>query len=874
LFTRVLRGRAFEDELDEELRIHMEMQRADLIARGRTAEEAEREVRRSFGVVSSVKEECREAAPLAWMHALGRDIRYGFRLLRRSPGFALASILTLALCVGANTAVFSIVDAAFFRALPYPDPSRLGQIETRLSNGGDESIEAVDGATGESLRDRTPDIDTAVAAGWTGGANLVVDGRAEYVTQHRVSAGYWRVLGVQPFMGREFTREEDVPGGRSVAVLSYELWQRVCQGRSDAIGHEVTLRGETYQIVGVLSKGLRPIVEADIWTPLQPSTEGEGSGENYTVLARLGEGVSWPAAEVEVRATGNEVLKDRDGGARQLRIVPLRQAVYGELHQPLMVMWAGVGVVMLIGCVNLAGLLLARASIRSREIATRMAIGGGRVPIVRQLVAEGLAIVICGGAAGLGIGFVLLRVLGALSAGAFLLPVEAGLDPRVLLCAAGLSFVTCIAFATYPAILLSRTDVASVLDQSGARVAQSRRRHGARRALVVAQIALAVVLLACAGLLVRSFSFLEGIDSGVASKGLVTATVSLDDVRYRDSESITRLFSETTRSIESKPGIEGAGVALTLPYQRPLNIGFRVAGESEGDGQTMNLIYATPGYLDVLGADVVSGRALSGRDVAGAPRAVVVSEAFVRRYLDGLSPLALRLTFAGDDWEIVGVVGNVVQKSSFGNFGPVAPMPSVYVTPAQMPDELVALVHGWFAPSWVVRSRGTANAAVEIIRQEIARFDPTLPLASVRTIDDLSRETLARERFEAQLMAATAGLALFLAAIGLAGLVASSVEEQRRELGVRMALGATRWDAVRTAISPGLVLTAVGLVLGGLLVIPATRALRGLIWGISPTDGVALAGVVVILAMVAVAASVIPAIRIARLDPVRALRDG
>jgi predicted permease len=419
-----------------------------------------------------------------------RDLRYAIRVLLKAPVFTATAVLTLALCVGANTAIYTVVDRVLLRPLPYPEPSRLAQVVTHFDRRGDDETGQT-GATWERPHEGATALDIAVTSGTSSGVNLVVGDNPEYVKQRRVSAGFFRVLGVTPVIGREFTAEEDRPHGPAVAVLSHALWMRLFNGDASAVGRAVMLRGEPHTIVGVMPERFATSAPADIWTPVRPCRTCEGGGQNYEIVARLASGATWPQADGQVTAIGAPIMRDlyRSNPAR-LRIVPLRQGQTEDIRRPLMVLWAAVGVVLLIGCVNVAGLLLARGATRAPEIATRIAIGGGRGAIVRQLLAESVVIAAAGAAAGLAIGYASARAFATLLEDAFGVTGQVGLDGRVLAISGGAALVTSVVFGLLPALQASQVDLRRTLVESGSHATAGTARSWPRRTMVAVEIAL------------------------------------------------------------------------------------------------------------------------------------------------------------------------------------------------------------------------------------------------------------------------------------------------------------------------------------------------------------------------------------------------
>jgi predicted permease len=859
------RNSEFESELDADIAAHLAEHEEALKAAGMSPDEARRCARADFGPAATVRQECREATAFSIAAAFVRDLRYGFRLLHRSPGFAAVAVVTLALCIGANTAVFSIVDAVLFRPLGYPEPARLAEIA--IADGDQATAEeaSFNGTQWESVHAGTPALETAVFSDWGTNVNIVSAGAAATLKQQRVGLGFFHVLGVPPFMGREFHADEDRKGGPPAAILSYPAWKTTFGGDTNILGRSILIRGGPHTVVGVMPDGFRSTIPAEVWTPLRPSRDGEGSGENYGILARLKPGATWAQANLQL-----DVLHTTMFGAsaprEHARIAPLQTILAGSLRRPLLILWGSVGLVLLIGCINLAGLLLARASVRSSEIATRMAVGGGGGPILRQLTAEAVALGLYGAAAGVLAGAMMLTGLRNLGA-TLSLPFDIRIDARVLVVTLAIALGAAILFSLYPALRLSRLPLSAALAESGTRIAGGRR-HWTRRVLVLTEVCLSVILLFSAALLIRSFTYLRTNARGFQADGLTTGTVSLEDSRYQKASSVTHLFDATLERIRTYQGVEGAAVALTLPYERPLNIGIHTR---DNRNPTINLVYVSPEFFRVLQTPLLRGRYFTPADSATSAKVMIVNEAFLANVFRGKQALGESLRVFGSDVTVVGVAGNIVQRPGFGGSMPVDVTPTAYIPTAQITDRMVG-IHIWFSPSFVVRS-GDHSVAAQAMRASLAGVDRYLPLGRVRTFDTIADETLAMQRFEAALMAALAALALLLAAVGLGGLIATNVSERRREIGIRMALGATRANAIITASVPGIGLSAAGLTAGALAAPLAATVLRRFIWGVAPADPATLATVLAILLVTSVIASVVPALRIARIQVASILRQ-
>ncbi len=814
-----------------------------------------------------------------------RNLAYGFRLLRQRPAFAVAAVLTLGLCIGINSAVFTVIDGVFFRSLPYPEPDRLGEVVwSYRSPRGEGEQSWVDGRTWEAIRDSASTVDAAVYSTVGSGSYLASGGgegrsaRVDYVEQQRVSAGFFRVLGISMLHGREFAAEEDVTGGAAVVLLSHELWERTFASDPSIVGSTVTLGGAPHTVVGVVSESILPTPHTDLWTPLRATSTGEGSGSNYQIVTRLRQGHDWPEARAELALIGEEALKERqrEGTTVVLGVAPYQRSERKALRQPLFVLWAAVAFVLLIGCTNLASMLIARGDERRREMATRAALGGGRGAVVRQLMAESLSLALVGGLLGVLLSVFLLARLRPVLRDTLGLWQPLTLDGGALAATSLLALITCLLFGVLPALQTSRVDVRSALSEGG-RGQSGGSRRWPRRLAVVGQLALSVALLVGAGLLLRSLRHLHGLDPGFDPENLLVARVAMRDARYEDAESIRLFFDRTTERMSAIPGVEGAAVGLSLPFERGLNMPFqRVDGPAAGENQLTTLIYTTPSYLEVLGVPVLRGRAFDARDGFESAPVLVVNEDFVRRYFDERPALGATVEVSGlGQREIVGVVGNVQQRPGWGDgsLGPLASMPTAYVPASQISHDFFQGVHVWFPPTWIVRTPLEPGALVPQLQEAGASVDPLLPLIRFQTMDEVNAEALGLQRLQAVLLAAFAGLALALSAIGIYGVLANVVTARRRELGVRLALGASHSRAIWTVTGDGLRLVAVGLLLGIPLAISAAGVLRGLFFGVEAADPITLIGVVVLLLAVGLMASLVPAWKVSRLDPAETLRS-
>jgi len=816
--------------------------------------------------------------------ALWNDFRFALRQFRANPGFAAIVLATLGLAIGANTAVYSVLNAVLFRSVPYPEPDRLAVLAAAYTLNGHTDEEVQTGRQFLLVRDAAPGLDVA-AFSQESGANFAAGSRPEYIQQQRVSSGFFRVLGIEPEYGREFTRAEDVPGGPAQAVLSHAFWRRIFHGDPHAIGRPITLKGEPYTVVGVMPRGFLPAAPVDVWTPLRPSPEGEGGGSNYGAIARLKPGVSPAEAEGQLKAISRVIQEAGylDGPAHadfEERLIPYQRGMTGPMREDgplrseLLLTWAAVLVVLLIGCVNIAGLLLARSQARSREIATRLAVGGSRARIVRQLLIESLVLALAGCAVGIAVGSYAIDGLKRLGAATFELWHPIALDWRVMLAMLGIAVVTAVLFGLAPAIATSRIDIRSVLVEGGRGMAGGRR-HWSRSALVVGEVALSLMLLVSAGLLVRTLAYLHGLNPGFDPHNVIAAEISLQDHRYETVKDVNGLFHRTLEGIRLIPGVESAAVALTLPYERPLNSGFRTVDGNDREVHTGHWVYVTPGYFGAMRIPLLQGRDFRESDSPDSARVLVVSRSLAARSFPHGAALGRHMSCGqGTTCEIVGIVGDVVQHVELGgDTAPISVQPTIYMPVAQTRSDGLKLWHVWFSPKLAIRTAGPIRGLQSRVVAAITAADPLLPVARFHTVDELRGRYTSGGRYLALLFSVLAGLAVLLASIGLYGLVGRGIAERQHELGVRIALGATTEQTIVDIIKPGLILSVSGVLLGAFLSLAAASLLKRMIWGVAPADPATFFVTALILLAVTAVASIVPALRVLRLDPAETLRS-
>jgi predicted permease len=805
------------------------------------------------------------------------ELRYALRQLSKNAGFSSVVILTLALSIGANTAIFSVVNAILLRPLPYPQPERLGSLIRHVAGAPNNNFPIdIDRDTWRQLDNNVPAVTAAVGSG-NGGVNLESAGHVEYIHAQRVSARYFDVLGVRPVLGRGFNRAEDTAGGPNSAILSYRLWKATFQGDPAIVGRPIHLKGVPYTVIGVLPANARTPSAADLFTSLRPDTSDEGGGDNFDPILRLRDGATWQQADAQLSRlhsdTSTFLEKKYPGSQIYFLAAPLQQVLAVQTRNPAMILMAAVSFVLLVACANLAGLALVRVGRREPEIATRLALGADRWAILRQFWIESLMLTTLGGLAALLVGSLTLELMNH-RIPENLLPVSGiTLDAHVFAFTAAVAFAASLLFGLLPAMATRRIDVRSALALGGNRSVSKAGGTRTRYALIVGEVALTVVLLTVAGLLVRTLVYLETREPGFNPENVVLAKASLDDAHYSNRAAFLKLLDQSTTAMRNIPGVESAAVGLTVPFERALNYQVSIAdGPQIGQEDMTNLVYVTPDYFQALQIPLKAGRFLKPGDVPNGEYVAVVNTAFARRYLGQEYAVGRHISSDNNTIQIVGVAANVAAPPGFTAGMPIADEPTVYVPAAQMPTQLVNLAHVWFQPSWIVRTKGKFGAITRQMQETLASVDPNLPISGFYSMNDLLSETLLLQHIQAGLLTSLAGLALLLSAVGVYGLVSNLVNQRTRELGIRMALGCTMRGAVVEVSRAGIIATAAGLAGGLLLSSVAVRVLRNQLFGVALYDPVTLCTVSALLGLVALSAALLPTVRIAKIDPAETLR--
>jgi macrolide transport system ATP-binding/permease protein len=807
------------------------------------------------------------------MQNFQQHFKFAARQLRRNPGFTATVMITLALAIGANTAIFSLVNALILKSLPYPQAERMGTIYARVTGpkSSDQPID-LDGEEWELLRDNVPALISAVSGGTTG-VNLRAGSHIDYVHDGRVSAHYFDVLGLHPLIGRNFSEEEDRPGGAKVAILSYGLWREAFGADPGILGKSIDLKSEPFTVIGVLPQGATTPLNAGVYTSLQPSREGEGGGTNFDVITRLRGGASWQQADAQInRAWGalvQSIEKDRPGSTIVYHSVSLQQGQTYTLRPQVMGLMLAAGLILLIACANLAGLTLVRVLRRTPEVATRLALGASPWQIQKQFWSENLLLAVIGGAVGIAVGFLALRGLLLLLPPHFLPVTDVSLDAGVLVFTVALSLLTSVLFGMLPALIVRKIDIRSSMGGRG--VARGSVRM--RQALIAGEVAVTVVLLAASGLLIRTLVHLETLPQGFNPNGVMVAKASLDDARYHDPAAFRKLLDESTAAMRRIPGVVDAAVGLSVPYETVLNDGVTISdGKNAGQVVGTDVIYATPGYFHTLQMPLLAGRVFTDADGPTSQQVAIVNRTFARKFYGGASPVG---HYLDKNTLIVGEVSDVPISSRLNATAPpLTGEQTMYIPAAQLTNSSnLALIHIFMQPDWVVRTAGPIQGLTAEMQGALNSADPDLPASGFYSMSDLLASTLAMQRIEVALLGVMAGLALLLSAVGIFALVANMVTQRTREIGIRMALGSTVGQAMVHVGRSGFLAAAAGLAIGLAGSAGALQLMRSLLYGVGVYDAPTLIGTAVVLIAVALAATALPTLRITSIDPATTLRE-
>jgi predicted permease len=864
-------------DVDDELSFHIEMRAAELIARGLSESDARREATREFGDVEFTREYCRrldEGGERAdrrgeWLGDLRQDLTQASRVLRRSPGFVAIALVTIALGVGANSAIFTVVRGVLLRPLPFAQPDRLVAVyeDNRPDHSPRSQLAAADYVDYRKQQSTLTDI------GIVGYATLDYQGATEPVALHglRFSANVFSILGSPPMLGRTFAPDEDQPGQTSVVVLTFATWRGVFGGDSTVVGRSVMMSGVPMTIIGVMPPRFTFGGDEQFWTPFNiqrqlADVNRSRKLHNMVAVARLRATVTPARAESDLLtiAHRNEQAFPASNTGHLVSVVPLHSALVGDARTALLVLAGAAACVLLIACANLANLVFSRTLGRQRELAVRAALGAARDRLVRQLLTESLLLALVGGMVGSAIGWAATRALLAVAPDALPHVGDVAIDPMVIGFALIVSLGGGLLFGLVPAWAGSRADAERTLRDTS-RTVVGRRADRWRRVLVAGQTALTVVLLVCAGLLVRSLDRLQRVELGFDPDHVLLVSLALTSNAYDTRPKIAQFYETLFERIRATPGVRVVGAASSVPLRGTSTAGLHIEGEAMPNGPLPSIGYTavSDDYFRALGIPLRSGRGLVSQDAAGVqPRAVVVNDEAVRRFWGGHDPIGARVQLGPDPHDpfylVVGVVGNVRQDGF-----DVQPRPIAYTSYRQEGEAYLSLV---------VKTTSDPLQALPAIRAAVREIDRTLPLIGVTTMDDVAGNSLSRRRFSMLLLATFAALSLVLAVVGTYGVLAYTVSARTPELGVRIALGATTRNVLGLVVGQSMTMSTLGVAAGVVGAVALTRTIRGMLFGIEPTDAITFIVVTTALLGACVLAAFIPARRATRIDPVEALR--
>ena len=813
---------------------------------------------------------------------LWNDIKHSLRMFAKNPGFTIAALAALALGIGANTAIFTVVNTVLLKPLTYPDSGRIVMFMHTSPEGDDPVASATDFHTWEQQTNVVQDV----AAYDFGGPGYNITGdHPELVQGIHVTQRYFALFGAPILLGRTFTQQEDSPNGGHVVVISYGLWKRRFGGDPNIVGKSLSLGNIPYTILGVVGKSFYTDPPADLWLPFQFDPNSSDQGHYFLVAGRLKPGVVLAQANAQMKLAADQFRRRYPNmldPKESYGVQPLRDAIVSDVRSSLFVLIGAVAFVLLIACANVANLLLVRATGRKREFAIRSAMGAGRVRIIRQLLTESILLSVTGGVLGLILGFVGVRALLALNPGDIPRIGEhgaaVGIDWRVLLFTLGISIFTGILFGLFPAIGASRPDLNSTLKESTNRTGTGFRQSKARSLLVVSEVSLALVLLIGAALLIRTYVALRNVNPGFNPHHVLTMEMSLTGDRYQKTAGVALLIRDARERLNAIPGVEASASSCCIPLEGGFGLPFNIVGRPTGKSPYTGgagWMSASPGYFSVFKIPILQGRDFTPQDTTGAPGVVLINEAMAKQYWPKQNPIGQQIIIGkgvGPEFEeparqIIGVVGDVRDGGLNRN-----PRPLMIVPQSQVPDGVTALNARIGPIAWLVRTKGDPHQYISAITEQLRQASGGFPVAHVRTMDEVVVRSTARQDFNMLLLTIFGASALILAAIGIYGLMAYSVQQRTQEMGIRMALGADRSRIRNLVVRQGMILALAGVVIGVGAAFGLTRLIASFLFGVKAWDPFVFVTVPVLLTVVAFAATWMPAQRASKLDPMEALR--
>jgi putative ABC transport system permease protein len=872
--ANVFRAGSAESEMSREIAAHLALLQDDFERRGLSSQDAALAARRTYGGIEQAKELHRETRSFVSIEQRLKDIRYGMRNLLRTPGFTAVSVLTLALGIGANTAIFSVVNAVLLRPLAYKDADRL---VTLLHDG----IYPVAVANYMDWRNQSQSFEAMAAAEYWS-PDLTGNDAPEHVLGLRLTQNMLPMLGVQPLLGRAFAKGEDQPGADHEVVLSYGLWQRRFAGNSAILGQQITLNGQGYTVVGVMPPPFKfaPFwaPRAELWVPYGFADRiHQRGGNSLRVFARLKPGVTLAAAQAEIATVTGRLERQFPATNRSVVVTPLKENVVGKVKLPLLMVLGAVGFVLLIACANVAHMLLARTSDRQKEIAVRLALGAGQTRVIGQILTENLLLAVAGAAAGLLLALSGTKALVQLSP-AYIPRVETiTVDVKVVLFCLGITLLTSLLFGLVPAMQAATGNLTGALKEGGRGDSEGVRSNRLRGFLVASEFALAFMLLIGAGLMIRSFMALQASDPGFDPHNVLSMTVSIAGSKEAAPGARAVFYRQLLQEIRRLPGVQSAAGINHLPLAGDIwDFDFVIEGRPTprpGESPSATYRVAMPGYFHTMRLPVLRGRAISESDDLRAPGVVMINQKAANQYWPGEDPIGKRISFDPNAktpaWlTVVGITANEKQRD-----WAAAPYPAVYLAALQNDDFLNA--PGSFAAYITLVLRTSSNPAdmAAAVKQTVWSFDRNLPISEVLTMDRVVADATAQPRFEMLLLGIFGAVALLLAAVGIYGVMNYSISRRKREIGIRISLGASRTDVLQMVVRQGMLQALAGTVAGIIGALLLAKLIAKLLYGIQPTDPLTFGSVALVLGLSALFAVYVPALRATRIEPMIALRN-
>jgi putative ABC transport system permease protein len=911
LFRQLFFRQRRYDELSESIQEHLEELTAELMEQGMSREEAVRAARREFGNVTLMEERGREVWQWAIAESIWADIKLTAHQLRKSPVFTATVIATLALGIGANSAIFSVIDTVLLRPLSYPNADRIVQFLLKSPQGGTVPSSSI--ADFRVWREQRGAFEDVSAFDFKGNELSLAGDTPEELSGVHVTADYFRLFGAPMHLGRTFSAVETSPSGGNVVVLSYGLWKSRFDSDAGIAGKTISLDHEAYTVIGVTGRSFQSHPEADLWIPFQFALNSNDPTHSFQVAGRLRAGVTLAQANAELNLAAAEARRNHSFADSHFdfEVKPLREMIVGDVQPSLLMLAVAVGLVLLIACANVANLLLVRATGRRREFAIRSALGAGRMRIVRQLLTESVMLSLIGGTLGVAIGLYGVRALVAVipgdlprvgHSGAFIGHSGAfiGVDWRVLLFSLGLSLFTGILFGLFPALSASRADVNRALNEGGNQQGAGFRQNRARSWFVISQMALAVVLLIGAGLLIRTFIALREVNPGYDPHHVLRIDMSLAGKRFAKTADVSAFVSNARSRINAIPGVEDSAMSCCPPLTDKMGLPFDVIGRSVGQSSTTGSALWTevsPGYFDVFRIPVARGRSFTVRDSAATPPVVLINEAMAKEFWPDENPLGQRIVIGaglgppdlptisdkprhqgesggdgGDKFkdvprQIVGIVGDTRNDLS----GPA--FPEMIIPQAQVSNAMTAFWNQFAPAYWLVRARQDPHQIAPLVAKQLSEASGGLAAGHIRTMDEVMSGSISRQNFDMLLLSIFAASALLLAIVGIYGVVSYSIAQRSREIGVRMALGAGRAEIRNLILRQGMVLAEVGVAMGVGAAFALVRFIASLLFGVTTWDPMVFLAVPFLLLGTAFLAVYLPARRAMRIDPMQALRS-